>query len=531
MTGTLISAQLANGAMTTTVTSNSQGLLANLKTVKGSTVLRNMDYVFNAATGNLTSRTGMIAQSESFGYDELDRLVSVKHSATEAMSIGYAANGNITAKTGLGTYDYHPAKPHIVQYVDNPNGWIPEDNQTVTYNAFNKAARIQESKGSNIYELNFTYGPDRERWKTELKKNNTLTKTIIFAGDYERIIENGTAKQLYYISGSDGLAAIYVKQSGQPDKIYYVHADHLGSIVSLTDANGSEVFHAGYDAWGKQTISNNILAFHRGYTGHEHLPDFGLINMNGRMYDPILGRFLSADPFVQMPDYSQSFNRYAYCLNNPVNTVDFDGRLVIFINGKHYVDCSSNDYWDENGGGFATAVMNHLNDRNDIYRDGSVGGWKNIHNNRNAIYRRSHGYIQGLFDAVNILSRISDENGNIKETIKIVTHSMGAAYAKGYVKALLQYLKEMNISTDIIEFEADFAPYQPKQQKANPEVKTYQFSHNKDWVAGKDKMEGAEYMDTSSDPNQTHWIQDFWNQVSNLPYGEYRVVHGQIVPY
>jgi RHS repeat-associated protein len=66
----------------------------------------------------------------------------------------------------------------------------------------------------------------------------------------------------------------------------------------------------------------------RGYTFHEHIPNFGLINMNGRMYDPVLARFLSPDPYVQMPDFSQSFNRYAYCLNNPFKFTDPSGEKL-----------------------------------------------------------------------------------------------------------------------------------------------------------------------------------------------------------
>ncbi|WP_291125329.1 hypothetical protein [Dysgonomonas sp. UBA7698] len=69
---------------------------------------------------------------------------------------------------------------------------------------------------------------------------------------------------MYYISGGDGLAAVYVKQSEQADKIYYVHKDHLESIFKLTDGNGTEVFKASYDIWGVQTITNNSFAFHRG---------------------------------------------------------------------------------------------------------------------------------------------------------------------------------------------------------------------------------------------------------------------------
>ena len=162
-------------------------------------------------------------------------------------------------------------------------------------------------------------------------KNNAITKTIIYAGDYETITENGVTKNLYYISGGDGLAAIYVKQPGYPDKTYYACKYHLGSILKLLDGNGTEVFKASYDAWGNRTVTNSAFNFHRGYTGHEHLPDFNLIDMNGRMYDPVLARFLSPDPFVQEPDFSQSFNRYSYCLNNPLKYTDPDGEFFFII--------------------------------------------------------------------------------------------------------------------------------------------------------------------------------------------------------
>jgi RHS repeat-associated protein len=136
---------------------------------------------------------------------------------------------------------------------------------------------------------------------------------------------------LFLCVGGDGLAAVYVKQSGQTDKIYYAHKDHLGSIVKLTDNAGTEVFKAAYDPWGNRKITNSTFKFHRGFTGHEHLPEFNLINMNGRLYDPQIGSFLSPDPFVQMPDYSQSFNRYAYCLNNPLKYTDPDGEFIFTL--------------------------------------------------------------------------------------------------------------------------------------------------------------------------------------------------------
>ena len=98
-----------------------------------------------------------------------------------------------------------------------------------------------------------------------------------------------------------------------------------------------------YDPWGrlrnpetKEIYSLGTepeLMLGRGYTGHEHLTWFGLINMNARLYDPVLGRFLSPDPFVQMPDFTQSFNRYSYCLNNPLVYVDENGEFWHIVAG------------------------------------------------------------------------------------------------------------------------------------------------------------------------------------------------------
>ncbi len=127
-------------------------------------------------------------------------------------------------------------------------------------------------------------------------------------------------------------------------------ADHLGSITRLVNASGTTVFSASYDAWGKQSVGTTTVKLHRGYTGHEMLSEYGLINMrsalwdaslakNGRLYDPQLGRFLSPDRsamplgssknYVQQPDDSQNFNRYSYCLNNPLKYNDPSGEWLI----------------------------------------------------------------------------------------------------------------------------------------------------------------------------------------------------------
>ncbi len=68
--------------------------------------------------------------------------------------------------------------------------------------------------------------------------------------------------------------------------------------------------------------------FTRGYTGHEHLYKQDLINMNGRMYDPIAGRMLSPDNYVQDPTSLHSFNRYSYVINNPLKYTDPSGQII-----------------------------------------------------------------------------------------------------------------------------------------------------------------------------------------------------------
>ena len=114
-----------------------------------------------------------------------------------------------------------------------------------------------------------------------------------------------------------------------------MNEDHLGSFTCVTNEQGNIVEEYAYDAWGKRRNAGNWSAqdidataffIDRGFTGHEHLDHFGLINMNGRIYDPLLGRMLSPDKYVQAPGFTQSFNRYSYCGNNPLVYIDPTGQ-------------------------------------------------------------------------------------------------------------------------------------------------------------------------------------------------------------
>jgi RHS repeat-associated protein len=124
-------------------------------------------------------------------------------------------------------------------------------------------------------------------------------------------------------------------------KVEYWSQDHLGSLVATTDHAGTVTARYSYDPFGKRratsgaydangtivgdwsTVVDNGTA--RGFTGHEHLDDIGLIQMNGRIFEPTLAVFLQADPHVTNPDDLQNYHRYAYCLNNPMGCTDPSG--------------------------------------------------------------------------------------------------------------------------------------------------------------------------------------------------------------
>ena len=310
------------GKLTTTLTRDARGYESNRRITRGSSILENFDETYDGTFDNLLSRKRNNEPLEYFGYNNMDRLVSVKRGDDEIMRVSYAPNGNILFKTGVGNFSYDKnVRPHAVTEVENADGKIPGEALITSFNDFGKIELI-DNAGKNL-RMDIAYGPDRQRWYSELSKNGTDIRTTVYAGECERVTENGKTREFYYLDGN----TIAVRENGTV-KTYLAFTDNLGSILSVMDENGAKVFDASYDAWGKQTVTLNSIGLHRGYTGHEMLNEFDIINMNGRLYDPVLGRFFSPDNYVQMPDNSQNFNRYSYCLNNPLKYSDPSGEFA-----------------------------------------------------------------------------------------------------------------------------------------------------------------------------------------------------------
>ncbi len=332
--------------------------------------------------GNLTGRTaqsGNNTLNETFAYDTLNRLtqadtvhkerdpltqqVTGTHTLTP-QSVTYDAHGNITNKSDVGDYTYDTRHPHAVSqtkqdgkaatryYYDQQGNLIGDNRQRrLTYTPFNKVARITRNTTAHI--IDFAYGPDRARFlRIDTSNTNlgTSTTTTVYLGNVEHVIagDKSSTYKRYLAGGSVLIIQDYDKhhmRTGEDTR--YLLKDHLGSIARILDKHGTLDQSFSYDAWGQRrnpdtaamlaslTLTSPIHTgtTTRGYTGHEMLDAVGIIHMNGRIYDAKLGRFLQADPVIQFPDYTQSWNSYSYVLNNPLAYTDPSGYILGAVGG------------------------------------------------------------------------------------------------------------------------------------------------------------------------------------------------------
>ena len=313
----------------------------------------NLSYSFNSK-GNLDYRQdNLTGYKESFNYDATNRLVnwSIYKNNVLQKSDNVTFNtttGNIATKSDIGNfamnYGENNNKPHALTSISGiPTGFA--DNLTVTYTDFKKIKTLTE--GAKTYAL--SYGVDDQRIKSVYAVNGITQMTRYYLGDYEEEVSfTGSLRMIHYL----GNGAIYINNNGK-DSLLFTYNDYLGSLTALTDYNGTVLERYAFDPWGNrrnpgdwtQKDTRTSWRLNRGYTGHEHLDAFGIINMNGRVYDPLTAQFFSPDPYLQAPEDWLNYNRYSYCLNNPMLYTDQSGEVLgIFFRALIFVGDALSDW-------------------------------------------------------------------------------------------------------------------------------------------------------------------------------------------
>ena len=342
----------------------------------GDKIIQDWSYGYDEG-GNLLTRSRADEASpsrsvETFTYDSLNRVLTSRvaiplESYNTPESFVYDDLGNLTRKGGQDyAYGTCQAGPHAVcgvgsgpSFSYDPNGNLTSGSgRRVDYNALNKAIHMQGATG----QVDFIYGADGNRVVQDTGAQGERTVYVGLGATgrslYERTTGPSGTQHIHFIyaggaHGGNPFALRILAPDGSTTATKYYSFDHLGSVTALSNETGqvategpsADVF--GYDPWGARRNADGRAADpasfspapgHREFTGHETIPNLGLVNMNGRVYDPALGRLMSPDPTVQFAANSQSYNRYSYVLNNPIRSTDPTGFLLDEYTGVSGVD-------------------------------------------------------------------------------------------------------------------------------------------------------------------------------------------------
>jgi len=350
--GRLTSATLGNGLLESREYYPETGRLKGVKLVGEGNVRRLQEAYTYDVLGKLSERNQQWASDgfiEFFEYDKLNRLSSSKLGNDE-QAYTYHADGSLKTKSGVGTGEYkYPVQgaaavqPHAVSSIDGiPGAFVYDKNGNQTSAPFGRTAEWTSfdmprkiSKGGKF--SSFYYGPEHQR----IRQDRSDGTTTLYAGvqEVEYAGTQVTVKTYWPLD-----LGLEIERPDQTTEFHWMHRDRLGSVVAATGLDGALRTEGklAYDPWGKRRMltssgvpdSIDGVIDSKGYTGHEMLDQLDLVHMNGRVYDPFTGKFLSGDPHLQDPVDGQSYNRYSYVLNNPANLTDptgfdsFDGVQV-----------------------------------------------------------------------------------------------------------------------------------------------------------------------------------------------------------
>ncbi len=339
------SATLGNGLVQTDDYNAHSGRLAGSATTAGTVERLKESYIFDKI-GNVSQRTQHWEKAgfmELFEYDELNRLTKSTIGSDKVFT--YDDAGNLTSKTDVGTGDYiYPpqgagaVRPHAVLSITGKAGSFSYDNNgnllsdpwhTATWNNFDMPIRITKGGKSST----FVYGAEHQRTR-QTREDGTMT---VYGGAQEVELDSQGKLASVKTYWPMGLGVEIDKANATATELHWLHRDRLGSPVAISGETGVVQEQLAYDAWGKRRIPDGSatpdnldgVIDNKGYTGHEMLDQVDLVHMNGRVYDPLVARFISADPIIQDPFNGQSFNRYSYVLNNPTNLTDPTGFVAV----------------------------------------------------------------------------------------------------------------------------------------------------------------------------------------------------------
>ncbi|PHS17630.1 MAG: hypothetical protein COA86_10145 [Kangiella sp.] len=326
-----------NGVITERAYEETTGRLTRINTTDGVTSRQNLEYIWDNL-GRLTSRKSVLKnKTDLYTYDNLNRVKNVNG----INQVNYDDTGNITWKKNVGSYTYGEtcdgviSGSHAVSKIGTKNycydlngNMLSGDGRTIEYSMFDKATKITKSG----HTTEFTYSPTRSRYKRTDISGSDITTTFYLGGVEYIQRPNG---QTFYRRSIPG-AVIEVPTLGSM-KVSYLHVDHLGSTDVITNSTGATAQEYSFDFFGqKRNVTNwsTILTntqfspldlTSKAYTGHESADEVGVIHMNGRIYDPKIGRFMQADPQIDGATDSQGYNRYTYVRNNPLAYTDPTG--------------------------------------------------------------------------------------------------------------------------------------------------------------------------------------------------------------
>ncbi len=352
-------------AVTTNDTYYDDGRL-HTRAAGASNAVQGLVYTYDAA-GNPSSRIDSSSGvNTSYGYDALNRVTSETRSgpglsSTQILGYQYDSIGNIQTRSEAGvtaTYLYNASGtgsylPHAVSSVTGPvsaamNPWYAYDGdgnvlsgagRSTTWTSYDMVSTI--SSGGNT--LGFTYSSSHSRARETYAKGGVLQRTTNYVDSpltadpfFERDTGVAGTKLLNYVVAPTGVVAVITTDGASSWSTQYWHKDHVGSVTVVTNTNASAPVaeRLDYEPFGKRRFPNGVadpngtivpVSTDRGFTGQEEMDEVGLVNMNGRVYDASLGRFMSADPTVPYPQNLQSYNRYSYSRNNPLRANDPSG--------------------------------------------------------------------------------------------------------------------------------------------------------------------------------------------------------------